>query len=223
MTAITQSDLVAGAASLRFGRLALVIAALIALNYAGGWAVAQINLQIWPRHSDMIDMIIVVVIVAYVLTMMLPFVPGIEIGLALMLFLGSGGIALVYFCTQIALALSFVIGRFVPIRSVAPVLKALNLDRASQMLVELEKVDPAQRVKYLLNRAPRSWVSTLLRNRYLALAVAINLPGNAAIGGAGGIGAIAGMSRLFRFRHYLLVVLIATTPVPLFLLLTGGS
>jgi hypothetical protein len=221
MTAITQSDF--GAAPFRFGRLALIIAAIVALNYAGGWMVAQLNFQIWPRHSDMIDMIIVAVIVAYILTMMLPFVPGIEIGLALMLFLGSGGVVLVYLCTQVALALSFAIGRFVPMRSVVPVLRALNLERASRMLLELEKVDPAQRVKYLLNRAPRSWVSALLRNRYLALAVVINLPGNAAIGGAGGIGAIAGMSRLFRFRHYLLVVLIATTPVPVFLLLTGGA
>jgi hypothetical protein len=219
VSTITHSEPAAIAAPRRLVRLAFIISAVIVLNYLGGWVVMQINFQVWPQHSDMIDLIIVAVVITYVLSMMLPFVPGIEIGLALMLFLGPGGVALVYGCTQIALALSFMIGRFVPMRAIAPVLRTLQLDRAADMLLAVEKVDPAQRVQYLMSRAPRNWVSALLRNRYLALAIVINLPGNAAMGGAGGIGAIAGMSRLFGFRHYLLVVFVATSPVPAFLLL----
>lgn len=59
----------------------------------------------------------------------------------------------------------------------------------------------------------------LLRHRYLVLALLFNFPGNAIIGDGGGIGLIAGMSRLFPFPKYLLLVCVAITPVPLLFLL----
>jgi hypothetical protein len=39
--------------------------------------------------------------------MAMPFVPGIELGLALMVLLPSKGVVLVYFCTLLSLSLSF--------------------------------------------------------------------------------------------------------------------
>jgi len=48
----------------------------------------------------------------------------------------------------------------------------------------------------------------------------LNPPGNALIGGGGGIGLIAGMSRLYPFPKYILLASIAITPLPL-LFLTG--
>jgi len=62
-------------------------------------------------------------------------------------------------------------------------------------------------------------VPFLLRHRYLVLAVLFNLPGNAIIGDGGGIALIAGMSRLFPFPKYVLLVCVAITPVPLLFLL----
>ncbi|UCE30573.1 MAG: hypothetical protein JSW68_10975, partial [Burkholderiales bacterium] len=64
--------------------------------------------------------------------------------------------------------------------------------------------------------------ASLLRHRHVALAIALNLPGNALVGGAGGLGMLAGMSGLFSLPRYLLLVALATTPVPLFLLAAGS-
>ncbi len=207
----------------RFRRIALLALVLIAFNLGGGWLVAQFNIQVWPRHNDIIELMVLTIFVAYIVTMMLPFVPGIEIGIAIMLLLGQGGIVLVYLCTQIALALSFLIGRFVPKNSVHSFLRSLRLERAKDLLEVLDRPTPFLPARRTAGRTPPRWYVALLRNRYLALAVILNLPGNAVIGGAGGIGAIAGSSRLFRFSRYMLVVALATTPVPVFFLLSGVS
>lgn len=55
----------------------------------------------------------------------------------------------------------------------------------------------------------------LLRHRYLALAVALNLPGNTLLGGGGGIALMAGLSGLYPMPAYLTTVAIAVAPVPL--------
>ncbi|MGA6994478.1 MAG: hypothetical protein WBX50_11355, partial [Candidatus Deferrimicrobiaceae bacterium] len=66
-------------------------------------------------------------------------------------------------------------------------------------------------------------VPFLLRQRYLVIGVLFNLPGNALIGGGGGIGLIAGMSRLFPFPKYLLLICLAITPGPIIFLLRAAS
>ncbi len=208
---------------IRHWRIALLAALLVGLNLGGGWLAAQLNFHIWPRHNDMIEVIVFAIILAYVLTMMLPFVPGIEIGLAIMLFLGPGGIVLVYLCTQISLAPSFLIGRVVPRTALQSILRVMRFERASRLLEELNDPIAFQRRQRLSNRLQSRWLAVLLRNRYIALAVLLNLPGNAVIGGAGGIGAVAGASRLYGFSRYMLAVVLATTPVPAFLLLVGYS
>lgn len=211
----------AGVGFFRRSRLLSVAAIIIALNLGGGWLAAQLNLQVWPQHSDIMELLTVASVVVYILAMALPFVPGIEIGLALMLLFGAGGILLVYLCTQAALALSFLLGRLVPARSIAAVFQRLGMHRARQLMVDLDRTPSVQRLQYLTKRVRGGWVRAVLGHRHLALIVALNLPGNALIGGAGGIGMIAGMSRLFAFPRYLLLIAAATTPVPLFLLLTG--
>jgi hypothetical protein len=69
-----------------------------------------------------------------------------------------------------------------------------------------------------LNAAPLKIIPYLLKHRYLMLAVALNLPGNVIIGGGGGIGLIAGMSRLCPFPRYILFVSVAITPLPILFL-----
>jgi hypothetical protein len=182
--------------------------------------VAQLNLQIWPRHNDMIELIVLVLVVGYIFTMMLPFVPGIEIGMALMLFLGPGGIVLVYLCTQIALALSYLVGRVVPRSMLRSFLRLLRCERASR-LFDVRDGALIQKSRCIAGGKKSRWLILLLRNRYLALALLLNMPGNAVIGGAGGIGAVAGASRQYGFARYMLCVGLATTPVPVFLLLSA--
>ncbi|NNL35816.1 MAG: hypothetical protein HKP35_08360 [Silicimonas sp.] len=55
-----------------------------------------------------------------------------------------------------------------------------------------------------------------MRNRYLALAIAINVPGNSLVGGGGGLAFVAGASGLFSFPAFLLTIMLAVAPVPLF-------
>lgn len=62
----------------------------------------------------------------------------------------------------------------------------------------------------------------LLRHRHLAIAAALNLPGNAIIGGGGGIGLAAGFSRLVSLPVYVLTVGLAVAPLPLAVWVTGG-
>ena len=60
-----------------------------------------------------------------------------------------------------------------------------------------------------------------MRYRYLNLAVLINIPGNAVIGGGGGIAFVSGLSGTFRMPLAILTIALATAPVPLGIWLFG--
>ena len=78
-----------------------------------------------------------------------------------------------------------------------------------------------QRLALLVEQAPRRFIPTLLRFRYVALVLALNLPGNAVLGGGGGIAMVAGLSGMFSFPLFLLAASVAALPVPLMWLLLG--
>jgi hypothetical protein len=183
-------------------RMAAVGLAVIALGAAGHWAFELHRLPVLPEEVPLFDTVIALALLAYVLAMALPFVPGIELGLALMMMLGDEGVLLVYAATQAALLISFLLGRWVPAHRVGTAFRWLGMERAAA----------------LVRRAPGRRGAPA--GRYgLGLALLLNLPGNAVIGGAGGIGMMAGMSRAIPLVRYLLIVAAATSPVPLFLLL----
>lgn len=205
----------------RWWRLALFVAVVLGIQAAGSWLAGLLELEIWPRHSPMLDLAGVLISAAYVITMALPFVPGIEIGLAVMLVFGAQAIPAIYACTQLALALSFLVGRLVPLGVLAAGAGWLHLHALRRLLARLEPLAPTERLALLTEKAPRAWVRRLITHRYLALAVLINLPGNAILGGAGGIGLVAGMSRVFSLPRYLLLMAVATSPVPLVLWFGG--
>jgi len=122
-----------------------------------------------------------------------------------------------------ALSLSFVIGRFIPEKILIQFFKDLHLQRASQFLADLEGLDSRQRLSLMLNQSPKRILPFLLKYRYLALVLAINMPGNVVIGGGGGIAMMAGLSRLFSPGLYFLTIAIAVSPIPLALLIFGKS
>jgi len=98
-----------------------------------------------------------------------------------------------------------------------------HLNGARDRVTNLGPLGPDQRLRFLLQSAPSRIVPFLLRHRYLIIAILFNLPGNAVIGGGGGIGVIAGMSRLFPFPKYVFLVCVAITPGPLFFLLRAAQ
>jgi hypothetical protein len=65
-------------------------------------------------------------------------------------------------------------------------------------------------------------VRFLVRHRYLAVAIALNMPGNLMIGDGGGIALAAGFSRLFSLSWFALTVAVAVAPVPIVVLLAGS-
>ena len=200
-------------------KIALFLGILVFLNYAMGWLANFIAFQMWPRHINMAFFLLFASIGLYILLLAIPFLPGIEVGLMLMAMLGAKGIVLVYLCTVLSLSLSFLFGRLLPPRYLARALGWFHLHRARDMVTALEPLDTEERLLFLLRSAPSRVVPFLLRQRYVIIGILFNMPGNAVIGGGGGIGLIAGMSRIFPFPRYLLLVCLAITPGPIIFLL----
>ena len=202
-------------------RIALVISFIICVNYFVQWLGIQLEDNILPANEHMIHRIIVISILVYTLLIAIPFVPSVEIGLGLILVLRAKLAPLVYLFTIIGLSLSFLVGQLIPESRLQSFLEELSLTRASRLVEKMKPLNTEQRLSLLLSHAPAKFIPTLLRHRYLAVAVALNIPGNTVIGGGGGISLVAGMSRLFRFWRFLLLVAIAVAPVPLFIVLCG--
>jgi hypothetical protein len=200
-------------------KIALFLGILVFLNYAMGWLANLVAFQMWPQHANMAVFLLFTSIVSYIVLLAIPFLPGIEVGLMLMAMLGAKGIVLVYLCTLLSLSFSFLFGRVLPPRYLARALGWFHLNRARDLITSLEPLDTEERLRFLLRGAPSQIVPSLLRHRYLIIGVLFNVPGNALIGGGGGIGLIAGMSRLFPFPKYLLLVCLAITPGPIIFLL----
>jgi hypothetical protein len=204
-------------------KIALLLGILVFLNYAIGWLANLFAFQMWPQHADMAVFVLFTSIVSYILLLAIPFLPGIEVGLMLMAMLGVKGIVLVYFCTVLSLSLSFLFGRLLPSRYLARALGWFHLNRARDLVTSLEPLETEERLRFLLRSAPSRIVPFLLRHRYLIIGVLFNVPGNALIGGGGGIGLVAGMSRLFPFPKYLLLICLAITPGPIIFLLRAAQ
>ncbi len=211
----------AGAAQRPWLRLTAILLVIVVLNLLGGWLVVQIDFTLTPINSDMIYSLLLITFAVYVLVIAMPFVPGIEIGLALLVILGKSGVPLVYACNLLALALAFLVGRFIPLDWVARFFGWLRFERARRLVETMAAHPPTERLSSALQQVPAGWANRLLVHRHLAAAIVLNLPGNAMIGGSGGIAMIAGMSRLFRFPLFILTMAIASTPVPILILLTG--
>jgi len=201
--------------------IVLFLGVLLFLNYGVSKLTDLLAFQMYPSKLNIAIFIVFSSATLYVVLMALPFMPGMEVGLMLMAMLGGGGIVLVYLCTVLALSLSFLFGRLLPPRYLCRALGWLKLDRAQNLVKDIEPLNPEERLQFLARSAPSRVVPFLLRHRYLIIGVLFNIPGNALIGGGGGIGLIAGMSRLFPFPKYLLLVCLAITPVPLLFLLRG--
>ncbi len=192
-------------------------------NYLTQWIIEGLDFEISPVNEFMVHRIIIASMIAYAILMAIPFVPGAEIGFAAMMILGPKIVPLVYLCTLVALSLSFLVGRFIPEKTLINFLNELHLRKASQLLIDLESLNAEQRLNLMLARSPRKLIPVLLKYRYVALLIAINMPGNIVIGGGGGIALMAGMSRLFSVPLYLLTIAIAVAPLPILLILFGEN
>lgn len=204
-----------------------LLAAAAYAGLVGGGIVAAhalagfVEMDLRPSTEPQIHTTLMFATTVYVVAAALPFVPGAEIGAALMMAFGVRIVMLVYVAMVAALLLSFLAGRFVPVAALAAMFGFLGLRRARLLVERMDALPSAERLPFLIRRAPARIVPTLLRHRYVAIILLFNIPGNTLLGGGGGIALLAGMSRLFTFTHYALAVAVAVAPIPLIVVLTG--
>lgn len=193
---------------------------LLSLGYWGSGLLTE-ALGLTPGDDALIvnDGAIWLSISAYALLLAVPFVPGIEISLGLLATFGSAVAVQVYLATVAAFVLSFFIGRIVPSALLSAFFRWIGLTRAEALVKRLRPLSQPERLALLVEQAPRHFVPALLRYRYVALVLAFNLPGNAILGGGGGIALLAGLSGVFSSPLYVIAASVAALPVPLAVLL----
>ncbi|WP_299296508.1 hypothetical protein [uncultured Tateyamaria sp.] len=205
--------------------LILKIVLLIGVIALATWGVHIIrdalDLQIRPSNEQQVHRAIMFGVVAYVVLLAIPFVPGAEIGIALLAGLGAAIAPLIYVCTVAAMMLAFTVGRFLPIHVLERLLQMLRMRRAADLVARAAPLSQDDRVAMLLDGQSKRILRLALRYRYVALAVAVNTPGNAIIGGGGGIMMVAGLSGIFSPLATLLTVVLAVSPVPLAVIFFG--
>ena len=159
---------------------------------------------------------LVALALAYACALALPFVPGLELGLLIMAVFGPAGAVVAYAATVGGLMLAFAAGRALPETVVIGWLARLGvavpragLAAAMQGLLAGERTQRS---------GPRRWAAALLGQRRLSLALCLNFPGNAALGGGGGLALLCGSSRQFGWRGFGLTVAVATSALPILVL-----
>jgi len=216
---------VAEPAGVRWGRITILISGAVALYFLGQFlidmVVDQLNLHVRASTEPMLHRAVMTATAVYVLLMTIPFMPAVEIGLS-MLFIFGGKISfLVYVSTVTALMLAYMIGRFLPAELGAKGFGAVGITKVQAFLNRLAPVRADQRIALLVSESPTRLVPYLIRHRFVALAILLNVPGNVVIGGGGGVAMLAGMTRLYPFPAYLLTIALAVAPVPLFVYVTA--
>jgi hypothetical protein len=203
--------------------LVLIYAALVfGGSYFGERLSKGFDFTSWMQTERIIDGMIVGGVVLYVLLTAIPFVPGVELGLALIFACGVRIVPVVYVATIAALLLSFCAGRLIKEKWLAAGFHWLGMRRAAAMVDSLSGLDGEARINRLLEQAPQRFAPWLMRHRFLALIALINLPGSALLGGGGGISMAVGMSRLVSFPMFLASALIGVAPLPLFLIASAA-
>ena len=201
-------------------RIVLVLCVAWAVHLVAQWAMLETASLTTGDHLQV--GLIIGLLLAYALMIAIPFVPGIELGLSLLVLEGGYVAPWVWLATVIGLSLAFTAGRLVPPDRIGRGLRSVRLMRAAGLVDALAPLETQGRIDLLCARLP-GWLAPLvLRYRFGVLAVLINLPGNALIGGGGGIGLIAGLSRIYAPLWTLATFAIATSPIPLLFWLYGA-
>ncbi len=211
-------------AILRCGyRLAAILVVAIAVQALSSWLMDRAGDMPIEWRAPATAGLVAALLLTYSLLLALPFVPGVEIGIALLMTHGAKAAPFVYLATCLGLMLAFAAGRRLSPASLRAVFRDLHMRRACDLIDEIEPLDPPARLARLCANLPEWLGKRLTRWRYPVVALLLNLPGNALIGGGGGIMLITGISGLFAPRQAALTVALAVAPVPLAVMLLGAT
>lgn len=193
----------------------------MAAHYLIQWVEVRTALLAPDTQGAVLNGVLIAVAIAYAALIAVPFVPGIEIGITLMMIRGAEVAPMVYIATVAGLLAAYFIGRFVSYDWLHRVLMDLRLKRACRFLERTKDLARQQRLDMLRGWLP-DWLGGVALNfRYVTLALLINLPGNAVAGGGGGICMMAGWSRLFAPWLVVLTIALAVLPVPALVWFSG--
>lgn len=142
----------------------------------------------------------------YIILLSIPFFPGLEVGIAIICLFGTQGIAVMYLCTIIGLNLAYLVGAYLP-RSMAKNIPELEFKSKTTQLKQNKWLQP------FLKKRTETTVSIVV------LALLLNLPGNAILGGGGGISMWYGVKHQLPWKNFILTTIVATLPLPLLSLL----
>ncbi len=202
-------------------RLAFVVVIAVAASQLIDYAMDASDTLSDPASEAMMTSLLIGLLIAYALLIAVPFVPGIEIGITLLVLRGAEMAPAVYAATVLGLLLAYGIGRVVPPKALSDLLSDLYLKRTAALVASFTELSADERLTRLNASLPRALGLLLVRARYLTLAGVLNLPGNALVGGGGGLLMLAGVSRTFRPAPTVLMVLLAVLPVPLLVWIWG--
>ena len=204
------------AAALR--RIAVRVAAVLLVIVLVTWAMDRVMPEdaVAVLKCDGMRLgLLLATLAIYALFIAIPFVPGIEIGASLLLFGGATVAPYVYIATVVGLMLAFLVGRLVSYDWLRQVFADVRMMRMCQLLDDMKPLSRERRLTLLRQRLP-GWAEPIaIRGRYVLLALLLVLPGNAVIGGGGGICLLAGLTRLYSTPVTLLTIGIAVLPIPL--------
>ena len=128
---MTQTGLSPGAL---FLRLMLLVAFLVLATWGAHLIRDALDLQIRPDNEQQVHCAIMLGSAAYVGLLALPFVPGAEIGLAMLAAFGSAIAPLIYATTVASMMVAYTIGRFLPISALERLLSLLRMRRAARLV-----------------------------------------------------------------------------------------
>jgi len=202
-------------------RVAILITVLVLATWGAHLVRDALNLQIRPDNEQQVHQMIMLGAAAYIGLLALPFVPGAEIGLAMLAAFGPAIAPLIYVCTVASMILAYMAGRFLPIDVLRRVLSTLRMHRAADLVARAAPLSGEDRVAMLLDGQSAGALRLAIRYRYVALVVAVNTPGNSVIGGGGGIMLMAGLSGIFSPLATVATIAIAVSPVPLAMVFFG--
>lgn len=189
-------------------RKTVVLIALFAVAVASYPATSSllqdISLKVLLMREEVGLLWLIVIAVAYAVLLAIPFVPGIELGLLIMVLFGASGAIVAHGATVLGLLMAFAVGRRMAERS--------TTNETVGRFMAWTQTKPVMAEPACVLRI-NSLLGAFKRHRHLALAVLLNLPGNAMIGG--GIAFMSGASRQFGWPAFALTSALATAPVPL--------
>lgn len=206
-----------GTSRARWFRLVGRIVLLVAIVWLAHRLLEWSNLQTSALKSgeQIRTAMLILLLLTYAVLIAIPFIPGVELGLALMVVEGGSIAPLIYLSTVLGLLLAYAAGRWISAERLRNALADLRLRKAAALIDRIAPLNPQERLLFLQSRLPGRATALAVRYRYILLGLLVNLPGNSVLGGGGGILLIAGCSRLFGFVGTALTVLVAVLPVPL--------